>query len=70
MESTFMRYGIGKSDIIKTMLKPETMKTWTLSLHVRGNLLQDLFVNQENTSHISADKTNRKGIGGKFRARF
>ena len=34
IETTFMRYGHGKRDIIGMTLKPETLKVWSLSLHI------------------------------------
>ena len=39
IETTFMRYGHGKAGIIGIPLKPETLKTWALSLHVWGSCL-------------------------------
>ena len=34
IETTYMRYGHGKRSIIGVTLKPETLKVWSLSLHV------------------------------------
>ena len=34
IETTFMRYGHGKAGVIGITLKPETLKTWALSLHI------------------------------------
>ena len=76
IETTFMRYGHGKAGIIGITLKPETLKTWALSLHVCGQLLEDLSTLRENerqsniqTSHkeeanarILADQVDRKGL--------
>ena len=42
IETTFMRYGHGKRGIIGVTLKPETMKIWSLSLHICSKLEQDL----------------------------
>ena len=76
IETTFMRYGHGKAGIIGITLKPETLKTWALSLHVCGKLLEDLSTLRENerpsciqTIHkeeaiarISADQADREGL--------
>ena len=76
IETTFMRYGHGKAGIIGITLKPETLKTWALSLHVCGKLLEDQSTLRENerpsciqTIHkeeakesISADKADREGL--------
>ena len=48
IETTLMRYGHGKAGIIGITLKPETLKTWALSLHVCGKLLEDLSTLREN----------------------
>lgn len=42
IESTLMRYGHGKGGIIGITLKPETLKTWALSLHICSKLESDL----------------------------
>ena len=34
IETTFMHYGQGKRGIICVTLKPETLKVWSLSLHI------------------------------------
>ena len=44
IESTFMRYGHGKTGIVGITLKPETLKTWALSCHICSQLKQDLEV--------------------------
>ena len=41
IETTFMRYGHGPGGIIGITLKPETLKTWALGLHVCCQLEQD-----------------------------
>jgi len=40
IETTVMRYGHVKSGIIDITLKSETLKTWALSLHVCGQILE------------------------------
>ncbi|KAG0723221.1 hypothetical protein GWK47_043072 [Chionoecetes opilio] len=42
IETTFMRYGHGKGGIIGITLKPETLKTWALSLHLCSKLESNL----------------------------
>jgi hypothetical protein len=80
IETTFMRYGHGKSGIIGITLKPETLKTWALSLHICGQLIEDLSTLRENdtcssskTTHkkeskarITADKVDREGLRRKL----
>ena len=80
IETTFMWYGHGKAGIIGITLKPETLKTWALSLHVCGKLLEDLSTLRENerpsctqTIHkeeaearISADQADREGLRKKL----
>ena len=39
---TFMRYGHGPRDIIGITLKPESLKTWALGLHICSRLEQDI----------------------------
>ena len=40
IETTFMRYGHGPRSIIGITLKPETLKTWALGLHICSRLEQ------------------------------
>ena len=42
IETTFMRYGHGPRGIIGITLKPETLKTWALGLHICSRLEQDI----------------------------
>ena len=42
IESTFMRYGHGRSGIVGITLKPETLKTWALSRHICSKLMESL----------------------------
>ena len=42
IETTFMRYGHGPGGIIGITLKPETLKTWALGLHICSRLEQDI----------------------------
>jgi len=75
-----MRYGHGKSGIIGITLKPETLKTWALSLHVCGQILEDFSILRENEKpnfiqrthkeeakgRISADQADREGLRKKL----
>lgn len=48
IETTFMRFGHGLNGIIGITLKPETLKTWALSLHICTQLEEDLLnISQE-----------------------
>ena len=62
IETTFMRYGHGKGGIIGITLKPETLKTWALSLHICSVLESDLadMANSENTSDQTSHKEESK----------
>ena len=42
IETTFMRYGHGKRGMIGITLKPETMKVWSLNLHVCAQIQADI----------------------------
>ena len=60
IETTFMRYGHGKAGIIGITLKPETLKTWALSLHVCGKLLEDLSTLREMRDHLASKPFTKK----------
>ena len=59
IETTFMQYGHGKAGIIGITLKPETLKTWALSLHVCGQLLKDLSTLRDNERPSSIKKKKK-----------
>ena len=42
IETTFMRYDHGNKMIIGITMKPETLKTWSLSLHICSRLEEDI----------------------------
>ena len=42
IETTFMRYGHGQSEIIGIPLNPESLKTWAYSLHTCHGISDDL----------------------------
>ncbi len=42
IETTLMRYGHGHGGIIGITLKPDTLKTWALSLHICSSRESDL----------------------------
>lgn len=60
IESTFMRYGHGKGGIIGITLNPETLKTWALSLHVCGQLVEDVSTMKESDSSSSTQTTHKE----------
>ena len=80
IETTFMRYGHGKSGIIGITLKPETLKTWALSLHTCSQLVSDISTmretdrssntktvhKEESKSRIASDKVDRQGLQRKL----
>ena len=63
IKTTFMRYGHGKRGIIGVTLKPETLKVWSLSLHICSRLEQDLsnFLYPDNDTELSNHKEESKG---------
>ena len=79
IETTFMRYVHGKCGIIGVTLKPETMKLWSLSLHICSKLEQDLVCliepddngkqdkhKEESKGRIDSDKLDRNSIRRKL----
>ena len=79
IETTFMRYGHGKRGIIGITLKPETLKTWALSLHICSHLeanLADMVEGvkmnvqsshkEEGKGRITSDGEDRKGLQKKL----
>ena len=79
IETTFMRYGHGKRGIIGVTLTPETMKLWSLSLHICSKLEQDLVYliepddnrkqdkhKEESKGRIDSDKLDRNSIRRKL----
>ena len=42
IETTFMRYGHSRGGIIGIMLQPESVMTWSYSLHLCNSLTVDL----------------------------
>ena len=63
IETTFMHYGHGKRGIIGVTLKPETLKVWSLSLHICSRLEQDLssFLYPDNDTELTGHKEESKG---------
>ena len=63
IETTFMHYGHGKRGIIGVTLKPETLKVWSLSLHICSRLEQDLssFLYPDNDNELTGHKEESKG---------
>ena len=62
IETTFMWYGHGKSGIIGITLKPETLKSWALSLHVCGQILEDLSILRESERPNFIQKNSHRRI--------
>lgn len=75
IETTFMRYGHGPRGIIGITLKPETLKTWDLGLHICSRLEQDIADitegervtsqethKEETTARIRSDAKDRESI--------
>ena len=75
IETTHMRYGHGRKGIIGIILKPETLKTWTYSLHACNQVTNDLnemrdkeslsaqiYHKEEMPSKIKADALDRKAL--------
>ena len=75
IETTFMRYGHGPRGIIGITLKPETLKTWALGLHICSRLEQDIADitegervtsqethEEETTARIRSDAKDRESI--------
>ena len=55
-----MRYGHGPSGIIGITLKPETMKTWALGLHICCRLEQDIADIAENGEQVTSQQTHKE----------
>jgi hypothetical protein len=64
IETTFMRYGPGPGGIIGITLKPETLKTWALGLHICCRLEQDITEivggNGQGTQDTHKEETNAR----------
>ena len=80
IETTFMRYGHGPGGIIGITLKPETLKTWALSLHICSRLEQDIIsvvgkeqdisreaLKEEMKARIASDGADRQSIQNKLK---
>lgn len=80
IETTFMRFGHSQGGIIGITLRPETLKTWALSLHICSQLELDLEKlseerkdvvqethKEEMQSRIVSDGKDREGIRNKLR---
>lgn len=59
IETTFMRYGHGPGGIIGITLKPETLKTWALGLHICCRLEQDITDLTEN-NQVKCQETHKE----------
>ena len=59
IETTFMRYGHGPKGIIGIALKPETLKTWALGLHI-GSKVDESIDNMINEDDVQKVQLNHK----------
>ena len=77
IETTFMRYGKGPNGIIGITLKPNTIETWTMSLHIWSVLAKDIsdmtsddehqhLHKEETKARMTADATDRSKIRHKL----
>ncbi|CAM1304978.1 Uncharacterised protein at_DN2344 [Pycnogonum litorale] len=79
IETTFMRYGHSHGGIIGITLRPDTLKTWALGLHIRSKLVEDIARmsdpdhavrqdthKEEQKSRIAADAADRATIRQKL----
>ena len=79
IETTFMRYGHSHGGIIGITLRPDTLKTWALGLHIRSKLVEDIARmsdpdheaiqdthKEEQKSRIAADAVDRATIRQKL----
>ena len=79
IETTFMCYGHGPGGIIGITLKPETLKTWALGLHICSCLEQDIADvvgneqervqethKEETKARIASDSADRQNIRDKL----
>ena len=58
IETTFMRFGKGRSGIMVSLLKPGTLKTWVYTLHVCNGIINDL--NEMNDKEQPSEHTYHK----------
>ena len=80
IETTFMHYGPGPGGIFGITLKPETLKTWALGLHICSRLEQDIISlvgkkqdisqevhNDEMKARIVSDSADQQSIQDKLK---
>ena len=60
IETTFMRYGHGKSVIIGIILRPETLKTWAYSLYACNTVVSNMDQMRTQEQHVPASQTHHK----------
>ena len=83
IESTYMRYGHGPGGVVGVTLKPGTLETWSLSLHLCAQLehgLQNMDANvtatiqnkhkEEFSARILADSKDRLALRNKLQLCF
>lgn len=63
IETTYMRYGHGHSGIICLTMKPEALKTWTMSIHAINTVMSGINtideVGDESQSHHKEESKGR-----------
>jgi len=60
IETTYMRYGKGKSGIVGLTLKPETIKTWAHSLTACNKVIISLDSMRSQTSHTQSSEKHKE----------
>ena len=62
IETTFMRYGQSHGGIIGITMRPDTLKTWALGLHIRSKLVKDnaLMSEPDNAARQDTHKEEQK----------
>ena len=69
IETTFMRYGHGPRGIIGITLKPETLKTWALGLHICSRLEQDIAEITEG-ERVTKQETHKEETTARIRSEY
>ena len=67
IESTFLRYGHSHGGIIEITLQPETLKIWTLDLHIRSRIVEDI-TNMSDQHSVQTHETHKEESKSKMQA--
>ena len=57
-----MRYGHGQGGIIGITLRPETLKTWVLNLHVCTQLEEDVLKISQQNEHAKQERHKEENL--------